>query len=393
MSLSKPLGYGAADASFLRRLAAPFEELWEDAVCSCQDGASAVHSVCTWEGYEDAPAWGVASASSAAQPLWQAARGGLARCAAPILELADEDPGAVGTVAVLACAAPAAVVGGPIVLAGLVFKTKVVYAVLGFTMLGGAWNISKRYPDEQDRIVVKRSTAIMLISGGLHLALAAGVGLPPEVAAYVAHPDVVAKLLPELVCTPLLIWNLGYLAGKHPGQMVLTTAAGVMGTACYIVASAVSPEHALRMVLLGAGCMLKAGYSCNAAFPAEATALSTINKLRTQISADLLVFGWFGYPLAMCLKLTGCIDEPAELHAYALLDLLGKIGVTHIILRSADAFTTAVHYHVQHERAPLAPPQLHDPHAATLAATPEPGELPGPHSPGGEGDAAGREAW
>jgi len=331
------------------RVAKPFEELTEDA---CEATASwlpgrLLPSRGRPLALPDVEVHGKASALEMAwlHELRDGSHALLDRAALPLLEL-SEDAGPGGALALLATVGPAASVaaGGKalLVLCGLSAHTKGLYALLGFAMAGGAASMWNRHSEEEgDRTLQWRSATALMCSSVVHFALAMGCGIPPSISTHVAHPEVFARFLPDVFIVPVMILNIGYLAGRKADQMLPTMGFGLLSAVSLAAAAAAANEEALPLLATGVACMCKAAFDINRVLPVTAGSLSAVNKLRTQISADLMVFAWLGYPLVEGLGMTNCISLPVELHAYVALDLLGKLGVSHIVLRSHDAYMNA----------------------------------------------------
>lgn len=331
----------------LLRLARPFEELAQDL---CEGAASLIPSMET-PGIQPSASGAAPSGQDMALPSsWLHDTKNVSlllldRAAVPLLEL-SEDAGHGGALALLAVAGPgaSAAAGGKalIALCGLSVQTKGLYTLFGFAMIGGAWSMWNRHPAEADRTVQQRSAIALACSGMMHFVLALGQGIiPPPLAIHMVSPDVVARFLPDVIITPLIIMNVGYIAGKKADQMAPTMVFGVLSALSFATAAAVTQDEAIPLLATGVVCMFKSAYDINRVLPVYAGSIAAVNKLRTQISADLMVFTWIGFPLVEALGMADCISLPMQLHAYVLLDILGKLGVCHIVLRSQEAFLNA----------------------------------------------------
>lgn len=232
----------------------------------------------------------------------------------------------------------------PLVLCGLTLNTKTMYELFGCCMAAGAWSMWNRHPDVLNRIVQRRSGIALGISSVVHLLLSAGLpllGAPFDL----AFPDIVMHILPNLFITPLIILNLGFLAGQNAQAMVPTVMFSNASVAAFVLAAATPvPMHGMTCMMVGSICLLKAAFDVDRTLPAQAVVVSWINKLRTQISADLLVFAWLGYPIVESLALVHAISQPLALQSFLVLDLLGQLGVSHLVLRSEQAIKSAMEY-------------------------------------------------
>mmetsp|Transcript_46760 Transcript_46760/g.117784 ORF Transcript_46760/g.117784 Transcript_46760/m.117784 type:complete len:389 (+) Transcript_46760:161-1327(+) len=330
------------------RAAKPFEELTEDlceAAAAFVPGHADVGHSTLLPSADSTPRSDVpGSEAHSPHDMGTATLAVLDRAIAPLLEL-GEDAGPGGALAMLAALGPAASIttGGKalLLLCGVSTQTKGVYALMSLAMAGGAYSMWNRHPEEVDRTLQRRSAAALLCSSAMHLALALGFGIPPSLPIHVTNPEVMVRFLPDIVIIPLIIMNIGYLAGKKADHMLPTVGFGLLSTVSLATAAAATSSEAVPLLVTGITCMLKAAFDINRALPVQAGSLSAVNKLRTQISADLMVFTWVGYPLVEALGMMNCITLSSELHAFVVLDLIGKLGVCHIVLRSQEAFLNA----------------------------------------------------
>merc|ERR1711920_79729 len=68
----------------------------------------------------------------------------------------------------------------------------------------------------------------------------------------------------------------------------------------------------------------------------QASELSSNNMMRCQTSGDLLKMTMVLYQILQGLSIAGVIPDAAQLHMFALLDLLQKLGVSHIMCKSGS---------------------------------------------------------
>merc|ERR1719422_1796224 len=127
-------------------------------------------------------------------------------------------------------------------------------------------------------------------------------------------------------------------------------------TGCLAMAAATSiPLRAAAFVAIGSICLVKVFYDVDRNLPTQAVQVSAINRLRVQISADLFVCAAGGNVLFEVLGLSGAISDSATLHAYLVLDLVGKLGVSHLLCRNPQAYNCATDYAARARAAPLQP--------------------------------------
>merc|ERR1719361_3023265 len=114
----------------------------------------------------------------------------------------------------------------------------------------GAQQMWGRHPNETDRTVQRRCGLALMAGSTLHLTLfTIGAG-PDALGQYVAHPEIAAHFLEDLVALPVFVLNLGHLAGvdrwgtRRCVVCIVLSAAGILGTAVF------APVH------IGAGCLI-----------------------------------------------------------------------------------------------------------------------------------------
>lgn len=270
----------------------------------------------------------------------------LRRVLRPFKELLD-DAGVEAPLAICMATAPSAslVLGGKIAvsLCGLSLHTKAVYAVLGAVMAGGTIHLWRRYPTEADRTVPRRSAVALAICGSFHLLMASGYGLPSSLTAHLANPELVQHFLADVFVMPLVVANVGYLAGQRAENMRSTLLFTTAATLSFAGAAAAT-SHSLPMLALGALTLGKVSYDLDNVLPIRARLISEENKTRVKIITDLLVVSWSGGAMVEGLGLLGSMSLTTQLHTLAVLDALSKLGTCHLMLnpRGATAFRNAV---------------------------------------------------
>jgi len=196
---------------------------------------------------------------------------------------------------------------------------------------------------------MQRMAAMTMVLGCLGYAgmLAAGshsIDIPKEILDLVADPDLVLHWLPDLVTVPLVILNVGRIAGRGPSTMVPCLFPAVLSTAAAIgSAAATVPLHQWSCLLGSAGFMLTT-VTLLADLPQEAGQISAQNRRRALIGSDLLSFTWSGLPLIQALGLAGAISTGMELKLLTAIDCLMVVGTSHIVMRSNLAIQSAAEH-------------------------------------------------
>merc|ERR1712060_555186 len=152
----------------------------------------------------------------------------------------------------------------------------------------------------------------------------------------------------DFVAFPLLILNLGFLTGLSPQDMLPSISCSMLSTVGAI-GVVLAPADYMRMVF----CCMNVGFwvlnvNIISDLPKKAAIISAHNQMRCQVVVDLMVMSWSFYPLAQCLGSCGVLSLKSQLDVLALLDLLGKLGVSHIMLRSKTVLQRAAQ-HLENE--------------------------------------------
>lgn len=255
-----------------------------------------------------------------------------------------EDTGITGSQALapammLCLAAPN--VSPAVFLCSFAVPTKMVYCGVSVVMAVGAWCVWGQHPDGADRTVQRRGAVALLTCSGLHLAMAVAGSIPAPLASYCVHPEIVVHYLEDYVMSPMLIMNLGYLTGLNSKQMLPCIAYSLVSTTASIGA-AIVPTQLQGLAMMASGlCFMGMAATTVNQLPQKAAMISTRNQLRTQVAGDLMVFGWTLYPLVQGLGLLNAVSIQGQMNTFALLDVLTKLGATHIMLRSRHALQSA----------------------------------------------------
>lgn len=232
-----------------------------------------------------------------------------------------------------------------------------------------------RHPEDVAcREVQHVCAAVLAVSATAHLAMLvmngpAGMqiltdGFAPFAVNF-AHPSLAARYLQDLIVSPLLLVNLGFLAGCQRHEMLPTICMSLLGSAGGICA-ALAPSGTQQWMFLGmsAAAVSAAAIDITQRLPRHAGHVSPRNEVRCRISADLLAFGWSLYPVVQGLGIAHAIGEPTELVWLALLDIFSKLGVCHVLSKERFAIQNAVLWH-QDPNSRVRPVQDNGTHHAT----------------------------
>mmetsp|Transcript_94758 Transcript_94758/g.203585 ORF Transcript_94758/g.203585 Transcript_94758/m.203585 type:complete len:395 (+) Transcript_94758:68-1252(+) len=344
---TSPLDTAAAFSSaVLRRTAAPLQELAEDAASALEEllGLPAA----SIGGVFDSRTSGSSSSGSRVLSVYTA-----------LSELAEGSDGSSGTektgsalrvllpATVYLLAAPSLSAMGPaaVMLCGVSVPTKVLYGTVSLVMAVTAYSVLNRHPEELERSMHRRGALALVACSGLHLAftLMADSQLPAPLSK-LAYPEVAMHFLEDFIASPLLILNLGYLAGQKPRQMVPCICYNLIATSGALGA-AVSPDELQRaLFLITNACFTGMASSCIGSLPGQAATLGNFNRLRVQVSGDLMIFSWTLYPVVQGLGLLSILNVPGQLRLFAGLDVLSKLGACHIMFRNREAIVNASRY-------------------------------------------------
>mmetsp|Transcript_4372 Transcript_4372/g.7504 ORF Transcript_4372/g.7504 Transcript_4372/m.7504 type:complete len:372 (+) Transcript_4372:145-1260(+) len=228
-----------------------------------------------------------------------------------------------------------------LVLAGVALPpAAMIHGGVACIFLAGAWSFSRRWPGSAGARLPSRTGALVCLSAAAVQFLQLWFGLhgyPTWITDCVSSPYAALHYLGDLVAMPLLELNLAYLSGCSMGEVLpavmissCTTMSGIASTA---LPSAVSRAACLGTSLLGismTACLLQPIIT-------KALNLSANNKERARISGDLLIITWTLFPVAQAIEMAGLLPAEAIDIMFVGLDTINKMGVGHIMLKSASA--------------------------------------------------------
>jgi len=229
-------------------------------------------------------------------------------------------------------------------LSGLSVPTKVMYGSVAVIMAVGAWSMRGREPLEPDRTMQDRCALALCASSGLHLVMAVTGAVPGPLATYACQPEVAAHFVQDLVAGPMMILNVGHLVGMGPRRMMPCIGLNIASTCAAIGAAAAHTYlHCLACGMVSMGSMTCAWYMINW-LPAKATSFSNVNTTRCRVAGDMLIFSWMVSPLVQLLGITELLSVPQQLHVFAVMDVISKIGTCQLLLRSPAAIRSAAQH-------------------------------------------------
>ena len=228
-------------------------------------------------------------------------------------------------------------------LAGVALTTQMSCVVVGVVMTYGAISICKRHPEMTNRTIQRRSALIRVTAAACLGAILVFSNHPNAwVAAHVAQPEIAIHFMKELLLTPLIVLNLGYVAGRNFKEMlptmcfVTTGAGGALG-----VAILTDPLWQVASLSVSAVSLFLAARHISQDLPRYAHSVSPVNKMRCRISADLLVYTWTLCAIWQGLGIIGSVTPSHQVLFFTMLDLLSKMGVSHILLYTRVAVQNA----------------------------------------------------
>lgn len=211
------------------------------------------------------------------------------------------------------------------------FSLKAVCVFTGAAMFWKCWMLHSRPPPEDKKTRRDLAIAITGICGAVNLGLAFG-GLPAllklggfttvHLLQHVAHPDLCAHYLADLVLNPLILLDVAYcskVAGA-PAKILPTMMVSALG-ACFMVGTSVSASPIVVGVCTGANvcCILFQNWDMQSHYSMRA---------RARKCADAYVFGQALYVVPTVLAVA--MHSKALIPVVPLIDLFAKMGVVQL---------------------------------------------------------------
>jgi hypothetical protein len=266
----------------------------------------------------------------------------------------NEDSGGMWLPALVAALCPVSPLTG-LTLAGLSSPLQLTYlGCAGISLFG----VHKFYGQSHglcsnSQSIFKRAMVVMLLSSGIHILLANGglvtiahfAHVPEPWIKHIIYPDVFLYSAANLFFYPAMLLNLGYIAGARPSQMVPCTTLNTLSTGAMLLSSTdflpgVGPLFCTgtSMVLFFGGTLVMS------ALVEGAAQLSFANRNRVEHTIDAMMFFWSLAPLVQAFTILDSLGHDQATVLFALIDVTGKLGTLHIMLKSRPAMEAAGHH-------------------------------------------------
>mmetsp|Transcript_31959 Transcript_31959/g.84257 ORF Transcript_31959/g.84257 Transcript_31959/m.84257 type:complete len:399 (+) Transcript_31959:78-1274(+) len=374
MALSKPVAVDLAMVLFRapHRVAAPLSELAEDfcsvfvswfsAPCSADLAAGLVSQTeddrqgnressvpCPEQIVDD-----VAKNASWSESFFDCGKLYMPSGIMQALQELGEEFGHYATYAPLLLGALAAGPGvGQIVTSGLSISSKTWFALESLAFGIAAHAQYSRYPDLADQTMQRRACISLGACSALYMVLAVLGEAPPPLLHLAPSPEIFLHCMGDIIILPPLVFNLAHLAGVAPRDMSLCVLFIAGSSAVAALAAAAAPQVVgYKLLLLGAEISLL-GHAIKKlhALTPRASAISLQNMGRVEVAGDLMTISLIMYPLAQSLGVAHILSSEQVLQIFAFLDIAGKLGVSHAMLRDRSTVQGASSYFIRVARA------------------------------------------
>lgn len=222
---------------------------------------------------------------------------------------------------------PVLICGSPISLTAVQFCVTGVLAI-------SALRVYTMWPEQEERGVQQKAGLAMLLSSGLHGALAFW-GAPSIIADNFISGELMLHYCVELIANPLLILNVRQIAETND-HIAMAMIANVTGSGLIILASMHMVPWQLQMALFSAGavCLAKASCEMNTVpFKAVHPRTPGDPNKRCQRLTDLLVLSWLAGAGIEGLALTKVASPSGVAHAIAFVDFVSKMTICNISVK------------------------------------------------------------
>lgn len=200
-----------------------------------------------------------------------------------------------------------------------------------------------KYPEDSARSMQQRAALALATCSGLHLFRAA-VGIPGWLRERTPHPQVALHCLGEFVTHPLMIANVGQLAGICPRVLLHCIGSMMFSTGCFLGAGVVSGRRR-QLACLTLGCVvMRNAMRAIRRLPKAALRISKQNFIRCRTTGDQMLLGWSVCPFFQALGVLIPLKEDSVAGVLALTDLFIKSAVMHLTLQSRSAVRLSAHY-------------------------------------------------
>lgn len=201
-----------------------------------------------------------------------------------------------------------------------------------------AWKMYTRWPAETERTLQLRSSLVCVIMAVTQLFV-------PVLSPWTANPATnacITYFLQEAVTLPLIVLNLGFVAGRTAGDMrsaTICTAGGFCGLAgtALLHKSAMVP----LMTVFSASMLLKAFDTVYYKLPIHASNVSALNKIRIEMASSVFVPLFFLGPMVAGLGSMHIIPLAMMQGSFLTIHLLSKTCTNHLLMNAWDTVQQA----------------------------------------------------
>jgi hypothetical protein len=390
-------------SEFLTRFAAPFAELYEDVTSAIFDLLPAdSRASAEWMAALHAQAilekgsFGTTASLRKAKQSNRGADNNISQELVTLMTLFQRESLLVALpILATACCNPGTSL---VALCGISIKSRIVNGMVGLFLAGFAASIVNRYhyceesqadPSEEqgpisdhNRHMLYRAAFCLAATSCVHVTLAALGGAPPIFAEYFTDPDTAFLLVTDLVVSPLLLVNTGYLAGipwrAGLGPMVCS---GMCAAGCLAGISLAPQVVHLKYKMACYAFSMASVWVCQQGidyFAHAAHHIGEANAMRVRLASDLLICTWSVPPAVLGVASYVGMQPGADLIIMGLCaNNLLKAGTAHIQTRSRFAIESIRMLHSEegrrHEQSHYVPTNQ----ASRRPAVPEPQSEPG----------------
>jgi len=230
--------------------------------------------------------------------------------------------------------------------AGITLSTKVVCATAAAFMILCSNNFWNRFPDLEDRTLHKRSACVVALSGAFCITAGFGSQVLPKI-----FGDNINLLLlhvvKDAVTLPLIIGNIGYILGASSSEVALPILLGEAGIGAVAGANLI-PQVPMKILLeSGVACAFigtSARYLQSFAQNQAANRIGLHNQRRGFVCLDLFALSWIATPCVHAASTFGILPSANHLQIIVILDLLNKLGISHLVLNKQPAVEASAKY-------------------------------------------------
>jgi len=221
--------------------------------------------------------------------------------------------------------------------------SETVCVTMSLSMATGAYYTWIRHPDATDMVPQRRGALCLLISGCYYFV--SGRGLFPQWwLAHIAHPDMMSHFVQDLFCNPLIILNLGYLAGSTRIEVAPMLTLPLLSTLGCALAATVLWFHTGRgifCVVLSKGCLTLFSHQLLVELPLRARSTSRHNENCILASSMMFLCSLAASLSTQSLRLIHFISAPEMVQMLAVCDIFSKLTVCYMTTRDKKCLQRA----------------------------------------------------